>query len=124
MILQFLAYNFKDFSKRLNYSDNQAWFFSAGSLAMAFGFNIASILFYLISTHYVDIYIENPGYVIVGIPWLITFLILFFNKSLKKKTLKQKFEPIKPFWRIMFWVYYALTILIYAYAMSYYSQVT
>ena len=98
-----------------------AWFSTSGILAMGFAFNAATVL-HLIFGYYVDLYIpKNPGYIFFGIPWIIFFLAIFFNKRLKKSVINNKGNEIESAWRYKYWIYYILSIVVYAYSMSYYS---
>lgn len=124
MFKQFILYNFIDFSKRLKETDDKAWFSTSGFISMAFAFNVATVLFVVLGNYYPDLKIPSPGFVLIGIPWGILFLLIFLNKSLKNYAVKKRTEKIIPKWRFIFWVYYIITAIVYAYSMSFYSSVT
>ena len=124
MLRKFLLYNFLYFSRRLKETDDQAWFSTTGFLALAIAFNIATVLFVTLGDFYKNIDVPYPGYVLIGIPWLLSFAALFFSKSLKGYVLRNRREPIDKKWRLIFWIYFISTVLIYAFAMSFYSSTT
>lgn len=124
MFKQFLLYNFIDFSRRLKETDDKAWFSTSGFISMAFAFNAATVLFVILGKYYPNLKIPSPGFILIGVPWLLFFLLIFLNKSLRNYVVKKRTEKINPKWRLVFWAYYIVTVIIYAYSMSFYSSVT
>ena len=123
MIRKFALYNYKFFYQKQGETEDFAWFSTSGVLALGFAFNISTVLFYYLGNYRPDIRFENPGYILFGIPWIIMFLFFFFNYPLKRKVLKEKAESIDKKWKIVYWVYYIATGLIYSYFLSYYSKI-
>jgi uncharacterized membrane protein len=121
MLAKFLTYNYYYFSKKRNESEFISWLFTIGIVSMGFAFNIAAVLFVIYIYSNPSNNIKNPGYVLVGMPWLILFIILYFNTNLKRSA-KQRLD-VKSYreYRLVYWVYFILTIIIYSYAMSYFS---
>jgi hypothetical protein len=122
MFENFLLYNFLYFKKKRKYDDSLSWFYACGAMSLGTGFNIATVLFFILEKYYPGLRVENPGYVIIGIPMLLSMLILYFNNGFYKRTMAKKTTQIDNKVRITYWVYYAVTLLIYAVAMSSYSQ--
>lgn len=121
---EFVLYNFQYFIQKRKEDDDIAWFYTSGFISMAIAFNISTILFLFIGSSWLPVKIENPGYTLVGIPWLMAFIFVFFNNRFKRYARKNKANQIKQKWKIYFWIYYIITSVIYAFAMSYYSQMT
>lgn len=121
---QVLLYNFQYFARRLHESDDKAWFSTSGFVALAITLNISAVLFLVIGHSWVEVEIANPGYVLIGIPWLLVFLLLFFNQRNKRYVLNKRGGAINQRWRLYFWIYYIISMIVYAFAMSFYSQVT
>lgn len=119
-----ILYNFQYFSRVLKEEDGKAWFSTAGFVALAITFNVSTCLFLILGTFYTDLKINNPGYVLIGIPWVINFILIFFNKSLKDYVHRKRSKPINKSYRLYFWIYYVLSLVIYSFSLSYYSQVT
>ena len=119
-----VLYNFQYFTRKLKEDEDVAWFSTSGFVSMAITFNISTVLFLIIGNGWISIKIENPGYVLIGAPWIIVFGLIFFNSNLNKYVKKNKTNLIKQEWKIYFWLYYITTAIIYAFAMSYYSQMT
>lgn len=124
MFKQFFLYNFIYFSKRLKETDDKAWFSTSGVMAFAFAFNIATILFIILGKYYSNLKVPSPGFVLIGVPWLVLFLVFFFNKPLKNYVIKNRTATNNSKWRLIFWVYYIITGIVYAYSLSFYSMVT
>lgn len=124
MIKRFALYNFQFFWRKRKESEESAWFSTAGILSMGFAFNIATILFVTLGYLYPKFLFrfDYPAYVLIGIPWGILFFIFFLNAPLKKAVIKERFKPVDKRWQLIYWIYFIVTVIIYAFSMSYYSN--
>jgi hypothetical protein len=122
MIKKFIIYNYQFFFQKRKEEVDLAWFSTIGIISLGFALNVATILFLVLGYGFPSLKLKNPADIIIGIPWGIIFLLLYFNGSLKRDMQKIRFKPISKEWRLYYWVYYILTGIIYIYAMTYYSQ--
>lgn len=122
MIKQFILYNFQYFHKKRKEPEGYSWFLAVGFTSMGFAFNAATILFLYFGNYRSDLKFENPGYLLVGLPWLVIFLIIFFNRPFKQLILQESYQPMDQKWRLIFWVYYLVTVIVYSFALSFFSR--
>jgi anti-sigma-K factor RskA len=124
MIKKFAIYNYQFFWQKRKESENLAWFSTSGFLSMGYMFNITAILHLVLGLCFAEVKLENPAIVLIAIPWSIIFSIIFFNKSLKSAVIRERNKPVNRQWRIYFWVYYVITVIIFAHSMSFYSNIS
>ncbi len=122
MIEKFLLYNFLYFKKKRKYDNSQSWFYACGAVSLGTGANISTILFFILGNYYSGLRVDNPGYVIIGIPMLLSMLVLYFNNGFYKRIMAKKMSQVDNKARITYWIYYIITLIVYAVAMSSYSQ--
>lgn len=121
MIKKFVLYNFKYFFKKRKESEYYSWFLATSFTALGFTFNVATIFFFILGAYYSNIKFEYPSFVLIVVPWVTIFFFIFLNKSFKNKIIQESREPIDQKMRIIFWIYYITSLIIYSYAMSFYS---
>jgi hypothetical protein len=98
-----------------------AWFSTIGFISMGFAFNIATALFIVLGNW--SIKISNSAYILIGIPWVVIFILLFFNARLKKIIFNKSNSTINQYWRLWFWIYYIITGIVYICSLNFYNLV-
>jgi len=121
MIKNFFIYNYQYFWKKQKKDEWLSWYLTVGSIALGFTFNISTILFYYIMEFEPTLRFENPMYILWLGPFIIIFALLYFLKPLKLSVEEKRNEEIDKKWKIIYWVYYILTGIIYAFALSKFS---